>query len=176
MPLFSYRPPHKNKIGLTLSCVCLVIAAILIVSSSFLPQLRSVPQIIGFCFALVSILLITKFVLREFTYAIEEAADGYEFAIYEIQSKRRITVCRIGFSDITDMGDFAGSDAELRSSLGVEKSYSYYPDIAQKGKYYIKATINENDVLVIFAPNDELIETIKKCRRQQKSGDEEFFE
>ena len=74
------------------------------------------------------------------------------------------------------MGDFAGSNAELRSSLGVEKSYSYYPDIAQKGKYYIKATINENDVLVIFAPNDELIETIKKCRRQQKSGDEEFFE
>ncbi len=176
MPIFSYRPPHKSKIGLAISCACLGIAAILIVSSAFLPRLRSIPQMIGFCFALVSILLITKFVLREFVYAIEEAADGYEFTIYEIQGKRKTTVCRIGFSDITDMGEVPSRDAELRSSLGIDRSYSYYPDIAQKGKYYIKASINEKDVLVIFAPNDELIEIIDKCRRQQENYGEEAFE
>lgn len=166
--MYSYRPPHKNKIGVALSMALLAIAAILIVTSSLFPDLRSIPQILGLVLALVSVMVMTRFVLRVYEYDIEDSADGYEFTIYEIQSKRRKTVCRIGFTDITELGEAPERDSELRERFGVEKSYSYCPDIRQTGKYYIAANINDKTVLVIFAPDADMVNAIRKCLAEMK--------
>jgi len=130
--MYEIIPPKSNKSAQYFSIVLLVSAfAAMFFSSAIQPSYRSIIQFVSLVMLAFSILLMTRYVLSGYSYAIVKDDDeGYDLTVTELKRKSRITVCRISLSGIERV-ELVGADNKkaISSDSKKYKRFNYCVDL-----------------------------------------------
>ena len=163
--MYETTPKKSNNTARSLSIMLLVIAFAAMIFSG-IPGIpfRSVMQLIALVMLAFSILLLTRYVLSSYSYAVASDRDGsLDLTVTELKRKSRITVCRISLSSIEKITLAKSADKDLAAKLKADskgkKSYNYCIDLAPAK--YIHVIANEcGEELVIKLSYDKRLFSI----------------
>jgi len=165
MNLFEFQPP-KNTKKLSLVTGLLLLGAAVLMFITFLYEemaYRWAIQLLSVGMLVISIFITSRYVMKSYVYAVIKGEDGNDFTVTEIQSRHKITVCRIGISGIervvvVEVGD-RETDTALKKQIKAEKRkmFNYCADLfAEK---YMCLLVNEcGEELAIKLSYDECLD------------------
>lgn len=163
--MYETTPNKSNNKARSLS-ILLLITAFAAMMFSGIPGIpfRSVMQLIALVMLAFSILLITRYVLSSYSYAVVSKREGgFDLTVTELKRKSRITVCRISLSSIEKITLAKSENKELTARLKAlskgKKSYNYCIDLVPEK--YIHIVSNEcGEELVIKLSYDKRLFSI----------------
>ena len=163
--MYETTPNKSNNKARSLS-ILLLITAFAAMMFSGIPGIpfRSVMQLISLVMLAFSILLLTRYVLSSYSYAVVSKREGgFDLTVTELKRKSRITVCRISLSSIEKITLAKSENKELAARLKAlskgKKSYNYCIDLAPEK--YIHIVSNEcGDELTIKLSYDKRLFSI----------------
>ena len=163
--MYEVTPKKSNKAAQYTS-VTLLISAFAAMVFSGIPGIpfRAVMQFLALVILSLSILLMTRYTLCAYSYAIvSDHSGGYDLTVTELKRKSRITVCRIGLSGIEQVTLAKSADKALSANLKElskgRKAYNYCIDLAPA--QYIHIISEEcGEALVIKLSYDERLFSI----------------
>lgn len=142
MTVYEYSPQKSNKKALGVTIILLSIAIGLFAFTMLFPTLpyRWGLQLIAIVAFVAVVFIISRFIAKTFLYAIVESENGLDFTVTEITNagRTRITVCRIGVSNIESSYLLDTSLPEQQKALKSlqkqaksdgRKAFNYCPDI-----------------------------------------------
>lgn len=130
--MYEITPQKSNKKAQQCSAVLLITSfAAMFFSAMTWVAYRSIIQIIALVMMGISVLLLTRYVLSGYTYAIVANDDGsHDITVTELKRKSRITVCRIGLSSIERVVCVDRSNKEaIAQEAKTYKRFNYCVDI-----------------------------------------------
>ncbi len=163
--MYEITPKKSNNTARSLSIILLVTAFAAMIFSG-IPRIpfRSVMQLISLVVLAFSILMMTRYVLSSYSYAVISGDEGgFDLTVTELKRKSRITVCRIALSGIEKVTLAKSSEKELVATLKEyakgRKTYNYCIDLAPQK--YIHILANEcGEELVIKLSYDKRLFSI----------------
>ena len=140
--MYEITPQKSNKKAQYLSTILLISAfAAMVFSSASWLAYRSVMQIIALLAMAVAVMLMVRYNLSTYTYAIVTSEDGgYDLTVTEIKRKSRITVCRISLSGIESAVIVdASNKKEITERAKKYKRFNYCVDLNPERSVYLFA-------------------------------------
>ena len=147
MNLFEFIPTKDNKrLGLV-SGLLLIGGAIMLLVTYIFSDITAkwVFQLLAICMFGVSIFLVSRYVMKNYIYAVTATDGGNDLTVTELQGKKKITVCRISVSNIEkafviEQGDKVNEDA-VKALIrdGKYKKYNYCADLFDEKCIYLLA-------------------------------------
>ena len=147
MNLFEFIPPKNNKRLGTISGVLLLGGAVMLLVTYVFDEIMGkwIFQLLATGMLGVSIFLVSRYVMKNFIYAIVSTNGGNDFTVAELQNKKKTTVCRISVSNIErafviEQGDKVKEDSvKALIKEGKYKKYNYCADLFDEKCIYILA-------------------------------------
>ena len=171
--MYEITPQKTNRRAHYISAI-LLIAAFISMFASNLPNLpyRSVMQFSALVMLSVSVLMIIKYTLSSYSYAIIKDGDGYDLTVSELKRRSNITVCRIALDGIEQITLASRSDKDLCTKLTEAskgtKTYNYTVDLAPAE--YIHLITNEcGERITIKLSYDKRLFEILEGYRSEKN-------
>lgn len=167
--MYKNTPKIKNKAGKITALTLLICGAALFVLSNYnLIYPVWLAQAVGIILIAIAIYIASAFLLRQFTFAIEESnndssAANYEFVISERRSNRDTTVCRIGLDEIILAREITPQNkkAVMQERKGMEK-FTYDNQFAPTRQIEIVAVIDGEKISVITTFDEQLLKILKE--------------
>ena len=119
---------------------------------------RSALQLASLASLTASIMLMGRFLLRAYSYRIEDMGEGDELLVDEITRRSRYTVCRVELSKLVSVCKWENCSKENRA----KKRYNYSPDPFGEGAYLLEFIDSAYDVTadrirVRITPDEKLL-------------------
>ena len=138
---FNYRPVSDKRRAMPLFFSVLMLSAVLVALSTFLPKYKGVVSLaamIGLC---ISVLIFTRYFIAEFVYSVIVSNEGDAMlVVVRITGKRESTMCALRMADITSVVYKSESEAKAYKPEPVSKKYNFVPDFSPKSFYLITAS------------------------------------
>ncbi len=140
--MYEITPQRSNKTAQHFSIVLLIVsfAAMFFSSMSWIAY-RSVMQFSALLMMAFSVLLMVRYTLSGYTYAIVPDDDGgFDLTVTEIKRKSRITVCRISLSGIesVSLADISNKK-EMTEKAKKYKRFNYCVDMTPAKSIFVFA-------------------------------------
>lgn len=154
--IYSYKPESADSTSKAISFGVLGGAAILILLSEILSEYKPILQTAGFVLALFGVLFCSRFLLSDYTYIIESAADGSspDLVITEQKGKTARIVCRISIA-----GGKLFRDEKSKKPEGAV--YDYRPSPFAPNSWVFKVPEKDGEGFVKFTPDDRMVELMR---------------
>lgn len=164
--MYKVTPQKSNRVAPYTSGVLLIGAFLAMFFSTLEIPYRSVMQLIALIMLSFSVLMLTRYTLASYSYAVIQNADGEcDLVVTELKRKSGITVCRIGLRGIEDVTLAKRADkaltAKLKERSKGRKSYNYSIDLAP-AEYIHILTEECGESLTIKLSYDERLFAILK--------------
>ena len=164
--------PKKSNKAAHYTAVVLLIAAFAAMFFSAMPNLpyRSVMQFAALVMLAFSILMMTRYTLSSYVYAIIEEDGEYDLTVAEIKRKSRITVCRIGLVGITQVTLARLADKEqaeqLKAAAKGRKTYNYCVDLAPAEYIHLLTEECGEKITIKLSYDERLFEILQNAEKQ----------
>ena len=174
--MYETTPAKSNRKAHSVAAI-LLIAAFAAMFFSALPNLpyRSVMQFAALVMLAFSILMMTRYTLSSYVYAIIQDEDGYDLTVSEIKRKSRITVCRIGLAGIEQVTLATSADKELTAKLKADskgrKTYNYCVDLSPAKYVHVLTEECGERITIKLSYDERLFEILKNAESQNKQAD-----
>lgn len=150
---YEYMPKPDNKRVKGICTALFVGSVVLFFASGFeAMQLPWLMQFIAICMLTVSISLMGRYLLRYYLYRIERNGERYDFTVDEITKRGRVTVCRLGLSQLYDVKPWNG-DTKPKGSA---KVYNYCAEARPKESWLLIFEDGGVDVYIRIAPDETM--------------------
>ena len=159
--------PSTNKTKRLATWLFICGAILFVVSGIKVIPFRFIPQIAALCSLTASIMLMGRFLLRAYSYRIEDMGEGDELFVDEITRNMRYTVCRLELKKLVKMTKWEEYPKEERG----KKRYNYSPDAFGDCTYVLEFIDSAYDVTaerirVRLLPDEKLIELFSQAISQ----------
>jgi len=164
MNLFEFVPAKNNKrLGL-ISGLLLIGGAVMLLVTYVFNEIAGkwFFQLLAVGMCGVSIFLVSRYVMKNYIYAIISTEGGNDFTVTELQSKKKTTVCRISVSNIEkavviEPGNKSGEDAvKALIKQGKYKRFNYCADLFDEKCIYLLADECGEKVAIKLSWGEEL--------------------
>lgn len=166
--------PKKSNKAAHYTSVVLLIAAFAAMFFSTAPSLpyRSVMQLAALVMLAFSILMMTRYTLCSYAYAVLERDGEYDLTVTELKRKSRITVCRIGLAGIEQVTLAKRADkeqsAKLKAASKGRKIYNYCIDLAPAECIYLLTEECGERIAIKLSYDERLLEILQNAEKQNK--------
>lgn len=155
--MYEYVPKRKNKKALILVAMLILITAAGFLSAELIPAYRWTVQLLAIAAAALAVLLCGRYLLKEYTYRIEEQSGGIDFVVIERQGKRGLTVCKIGTNDILEAYFETPENKNMIAKKGRQlRRYDYCVDLGADGTLCLFVREGDETVAVRISPDDKI--------------------
>ncbi len=164
MNLFEFIPPKNNKRLGAISGILLLGGALMLLITYIFDEITGkwIFQLLATCMFVVSIFLVSRYLMKNFIYAVVSTDGGNDFTVTELQNKKKTTVCRISVSNIErafviEQGDKVNEDTvKALIKEGKYKRYNYGADLFDEKHIYILANECGEKVAIKLSWGEEL--------------------
>lgn len=178
--MYEITPKKSNNKGAYTAAV-LLIAAFAAMMFSKIPNLpyRSVMQLAAMVMLAFSILMMTRYTLSAYSYAITptRGAEEFDFTVTELKRKSHITVCRISLSSIEKVALVKASDkklsAKLKASAKSRKRFNYCIDVAPSQYIYLFAEECGESIALKLSYDKKLYSILKEAAARNTQSNSE---
>ena len=164
---------HKNTAAKISALLCLLCgAALFILAGRGMLAIPVLAQSLSIILIVVAIYISSAYLLREYTYSIEQSTliseddDGiskYDIIINERKSNKQVKVCHIELNDVTQINVIDPKNRKkIQSERKNMKRYTYDTRFAASMQIEIRANIDQEEYSIIVSYDDELLDTFKK--------------
>lgn len=155
--IYSYSPERADATSKAISFSILSAAGVLLIISEFLTEYKPIFQTAGFVIALFGVLFCSRFLMSEYTYILESAADGSppDLVITERKGKVTRTVCRVSVAG----GKLFPISKEKKLSGAV---YDYRPSPFTPDSYVFRVPERDGEGYVKFSPDKKMTELMRE--------------
>ncbi len=155
---YTYAPIFKKVREKAMALLLLALAVALFVSSKMprvpIPALWQAAALVSLMF---SILLVTQYLLKRYTYAIEDANGARDLIITEYNRSRARVVCRVALTDIEEVRQLNPSDRKSgRLPRTAGRLYSYVGSLEAPMLLLLKMCEGGETVYVKIASDEAL--------------------
>ena len=165
--MYEFKPTRSNNKAQNLIILFFAGSAALLVLSVFLKGIPFlwVIQLIAMLLAGVAIFLVTRYVTKTYEYAIQTDEGRTDLTVTEVASggKRRITVCRVSLSGISEARAVEGKDERLEA-LRREKRriFDYRPELFPEKSILAVAKEGGQEYVLLLAYGEEFLNILRK--------------
>lgn len=165
--MYEFKPLRTNDKAQKLIILFFLGSAALLILSVFLKGIPFlwVIQLFAILLAGAAIFLVTRYVTKTYEYAVETVEEGTDLTVTEISSggKRRITVCRVSLSGISEARAIEGKDDRLEA-LKREKRriFDYRPDLLPERSILAVAKEGGQEYVLLLAYGEEFLSILRK--------------
>ena len=171
--MFKKTIRHKNISAKISALLCLLCgAALFILAGRGMLAIPVLAQSLSIILIVVAIYISSAYLLREYTYSIEQSTliseddDGiskYDIIINERKSNKQVKVCHIELNDVTQINVIDPKNRKkIQSERKNMKRYTYDTRFAASMQIEIRANIDQEEYSIIVSYDDELLDTFKK--------------
>ena len=166
--MYKNTPKPKNTYAKIVSLVSLILgAALFAMSNAKIIAAPAVAQLFGLLLLTVSIYVASVFLLRQYTFTIEENPSSQEreldFTVTERKNNRDITVCRIGLDEIVLAREV---NAQNKKTVAAErksmKRYTYDTAFIAAKKIEIVCKCDDDDISLLVTFDEQLLNLLKQ--------------
>ena len=162
--------PERNVAQTRLLIItCVVVTLSIFIASTVVPAYNAVVEFCGFISLMASILLVYRFSLTEFEYAV---TDCY-FTVTKVVGNKRTPMCCIALETAVDIYEKSDYDALPRNEKAITK-YSLNQNMFAKS-YVFLCEFNDRRAMIEFEPNIQFVmilkNAIKDAKRQSENGE-----
>ncbi len=171
--MYQNTPTPKNTLAKTYALITLVGGIVLFISANYIQYYF--PWLVQ-CFGVVligaSIYLATAFLLRRYTYSVEDSEkedeDGemmptYLFRITEFKNNRNITLCLVEVRDIKLCRTVTPENRKkVKSERKTKKRYTYDIAFAAPKQLELQMHVDDEDISMLITYDPELVGVFNK--------------
>lgn len=162
--------PERNVAQTRLLIItCVVVTLSIFIASTVVPAYNAVVEFCGFISLMVSILLVYRFSLTEFEYAVTDC----DFTVTKVVGNKRTPMCCIALETAVDIYEKSDYDALPRNEKAITK-YSLNQNMFAKS-YVFLCEFNDRRAMIEFEPNIQFVmilkNAIKDAKRQSENGE-----
>jgi hypothetical protein len=164
--MYKMTPRLKNTYAKIVSLVSLILGATLFVVSNMENVLYpAIAQLFGLILLTASIYIASVFLLRQYTFAIDQNPNGdkgeLDFTITERKGNRDITVCRIGLDEITSAREVNGKNKKaVESERKKMQRYTYDTSFIPARRIEIICRFDDNDLSILVTFDEQLLKIL----------------
>ncbi len=166
--------PNKSNRRAHYTAAILLIAAFTAMFFTAIPGLpyRSIMQFASLVMLAFSILMMTRYTLCSYSYAIILDEDEYDLTVSELKRKSRITVCRVGLSGIEQVTLAKSADkeqsAKLKGDSKGRKTYNYCVDLSPAEYIHVLTEECGERIAIKLSYDQRLFEILKRAESKNK--------
>ncbi|MBR2721290.1 MAG: hypothetical protein IKB75_00755 [Clostridia bacterium] len=167
--MYRYRPNGERKLEkrlvLFLLIFCVICFACAGIPGVFLPAAL---QILGVCCLFGAVILLLRYLLRSYCYAVEAREDGvtgdlWDLVITERYCNRTSVVCRISLSEVEQIEDITPqSRKEIARRTKHARVYSYIGELLPADARLLTLHGEDGCIYLKIQANDALIAAIEQ--------------
>ena len=163
--LYEFEPRLKKIREKIVMSVCLLLSSLSYGVSGFFPY-PALYQLLAVILLTVAVLVIVRYLLRDYVYAIhaDEDGDGCELVIVEILGKKQTVVCRVSLADVEKMLP-RNIYLQTRSKQKTEV-YHYVSEMFPEHAFYLEASNGEKYFFVEILADQGLSQLISSYKKQ----------
>lgn len=163
--LYEFEPRLKKIREKIIMSVCLLLSSLSYGVSGFLPY-PALYQLLAVILLTVAVLVIVRYLLRDYVYAIhaDEDGDGCELVIVEILGKKQTVVCRVSLADVEKMlpcALFLKSEGKRKGEI-----YRYVSEMFPEDAFFLEVSNSEKHFFVEILADQRLSQLISSCKKQ----------
>ena len=172
---YEYFPTPKNNKTKKMATSFFFLGLILFVLGGLkLIPFRSVIQLAAVASFVVSIMLVSRFLLRYYAYRVEDMGEGDEFFVDEITRRTRFSVCRLEMAKLIGVRRLSDVPNEEKN----KKRYNYCADAFTKDAYMLefidsKYDVTSENIRVIIQPDEKLLGILEAAVRANSEAEHE---
>ncbi len=165
MKIFEFIPKKNTQKLTTMIGLLLMGAAVMFLITMLNADMpyRWAIQLLGLGMLAMMIFIVTRYLMKNFAYAVLRTDDGDDFTVTELQGRRAVTVCRIAMSSVEQVIVVEQNDRQADTALKnmvkaqKRKMFNYCADLFTDK--YICVLSNEGGVdIAIKLTYDESLE------------------
>ena len=163
--LYEFEPRLKKIREKIVMSVCLLLSSLAYGVSNFLPY-PSLYQLLAVILLTVAVLMIVRYLLRDYVYAIhaDENGEASELIIVEIMGKKQSVVCRVSLADVDKMIPCAlFLKSELRRQTEI---YRYVSEMVPENAFYLEISSAGKQFVVEILADRTLEKLISSGQKQ----------
>lgn len=166
--MYKFAPKLKKTKEKIIMSVYLLLAGLSYGASGLLP-FPALYQLVAVLSLTVSVLVIVRYLLRDYVYCIRENEDGEasELAVVEIMGKKQTVVCRILLQNVGRIFSrevFASEDVPRKSI-----AYRYVSERTSTQSFFVEILDEEKNYFIEICADERLLELIRSGRAQKIS-------
>ena len=158
--MYLYHPKFQKKKEKLLAWFLVALGVVLYITSRY-PKapIPGVLQIIGVCALAGSILIVSMYILRSYSYEIIEGEEEgkRDFLITEHYSRRKTVVCRVGLSDVVSVVPYDQNRKKEKNTV-----YTYTGILFDEKRYLLEMQANGEHFFVIICADETLLNLLVK--------------
>ena len=157
--MYKNSPQHKNTAAKICALSCLLSGgALFCLTNARLIAFASLAQLIGILLIAAAVYIASAFLLRSYTYIVEEnGSGGYDFLITEKKNKRDIKVLHFYITDISSAREVNPSNhKQIQAERKAKKRYTYCTEFGARRFVEINAAI-DGELYSVFVPYDRTL-------------------
>ena len=149
--------PKGNKEHVSVSCICLIFSAFILLTFSPLTDtssfIRNLFRMSGYTLLVATTLIVARYLTFTYTYIL----DDFEFIIVKSSINKKQTVCRLYFSDIVEICE-AKNNTKTKPATRHNYCASLMPDKA----YLLFYRFDDNEGVITFEPDFCFLKELEK--------------
>ncbi len=157
--MYEYSPQFKKKKEKLLAWLFVALGVTLYVTSQYPgAPVPGILQILGVCSLAGSILIVSMYILRSYSYALTEGEEGtIDFVITEHYSRRKTVVCRVSLADVISVAPLEQIAKREDGKKEKETVYSYTGVLFDEKRYRIELQAHGEHFFVIICADEMLL-------------------
>ncbi len=168
MNLYEVIPPkNTKKLSLTTGLL-LAGAAILMLVTFLAPNMgyRWAVQLLSIGMLVMQIFITTRYIMKNFIYAVLRDGDDLDLTVTEVQGKNRVTVCRISLDSIEKVVVVESADrpadTELKNSIKAQKRkmFNYCADLFSEKYMCVLSNESGTPIAIKLSWDEKLCELL----------------
>lgn len=167
--MYICKPERNVALTRLLIITCVVVTLSIFIASTVVPAYNAVVEFCGFISLMASILLVYRFSLTEFEYAVTDC----DFTVTKVVGNKRTPMCCIALETAVDIYEKSDYDVLPRNEKAITK-YSLNQNMFAKS-YVFLCEFNDRRAMIEFEPNIQFVmilkNAIKDAKRQSENGE-----
>ena len=162
--IYAYRPRRKGRAALLLVGASFFVFLVAITYSVIFGEARYVLEPIALVSLAVAVLILGRYLLKDYIYSIEDGKVGPDLVVVEWQAKRRRTVARVALTDVTEVArETADTRRAIRRRMREGRSYDYVIDLGARDALVVFLTEDERKVAIRLSYDRRLEELLREA-------------
>ena len=157
--MYVYHPQFKKKKEKLLAWFLVALGLVLYITSQYpAAPVPGLIQILGVCCLAGSILIVSRYILRSYSYELVEGEEGrIDFVITEHYSRRKTVVCRVGSEDIISATPIDPNWKKEKQTV-----YTYTGVLYDEKRYLLEMNAHGEHFFVIICADETLMNLLTK--------------
>lgn len=166
--MYEFAPKLKKTREKIVMSVCLLLSSIAYGVSGFLPY-PALYQILTVLLLTVAVLVIVRYLLRDYVYYIREDDNGgaSELTVVEWMGKKQTVVCRVSLDEVENVFPrtvFAQSGMRRGNEI-----YRYVSELFPENGFFVEVLSGEKQFFVEICADRTLVDLISSYKRKDLS-------